>query len=171
MNGLTFILGLLILGGAVAAVSLRNLVHCALASIGAFLGLAGMYLQLGAEFVGLVQILVYVGAVGILLVFAILLTRGGAAELRPLFSSSWRVGAAASVALALVLLSGIFKGGLGTSETSRPTPPPAMKDVGQRLMTEDVLSLEIMALLLTAASIGAIVLAMPEPHQKEEDRP
>ncbi len=171
MNGLTFILGLIILAGAVAAVSLRNLVHCALASIGAFLGLAGLYLQMGAEFVGLVQILVYVGAVGILLVFAILLTRGGGAELRPLFSSSWRFGAAAAAALALVLLSGIFKGNIGSSELSEPKPPPSMKEIGQRLMTEDVLSLEIMALLLTVASIGAIVMAMPEPKRKEEERP
>lgn len=171
MNGLTFILGLIILAGAVAAVSLRNLVHCALASIGAFLGLAGLYLQLGAEFVGLVQILVYVGAVGILLMFAILLTRGGGAELRPLFSPSWRFGAAAAAALALVLLSGIFKGNIGTSETPEPKPTPSMKEIGQRLMTEDVLSLEIMALLLTAASIGAIVMAMPEASRKEEDRP
>src|SRR5437762_2664228 len=61
---------------AVAALTLRHLVHCALSLALTFLGLAGLYLQLGAQFIGLAQVLVYVGAVAILIVFAILLTRG-----------------------------------------------------------------------------------------------
>src|SRR6267378_1008398 len=63
-------------GSAIAAVSLRNLVHCALSLVVTFAGLAALFLQLNAEFVGFAQILVYVGAVAILIVFAILLTRG-----------------------------------------------------------------------------------------------
>src|SRR5262245_29650690 len=63
-------------GSAIAAMTLRNLVHCALCLALMFAGLAGVFLQLNAEFVGLVQILVYVGAVAVLIVFAILLTRG-----------------------------------------------------------------------------------------------
>src|SRR2546425_4676159 len=63
-------------GSAIAAMSLRNLVHCALSLVLTFAGLAGLFLHLNAEFVGLAQILVYVGAVSILIVFAILLTRG-----------------------------------------------------------------------------------------------
>ncbi len=170
MSAMTLLLGILVLTGAVAALSLRNLVHCAFASMGSFLGLAGLYLYMGAEFVGLVQILVYVGAVGILFVFAILLTRGGGVEDRPLFSTSWLCGAGVAGVLALVLLSGLFKGATLT-EPSASHPPPTLKEVGQRLMVEDVLALEIMALLLTAASIGAIVIAMPEPSRKEEDPP
>src|SRR5688572_9688447 len=72
-----YVLAILTAGSAVAAMSLRNLVHCGLCLIGTFVGLAALYLQLNAEFVGFAQILVYAGAVGILLVFAILLTRGG----------------------------------------------------------------------------------------------
>ena len=67
---------MLTLASAVAAMSLRNLVHCALALTVTFAGLAAFYLQLDAQFVGFAQILVYVGAVAILIVFAILLTRG-----------------------------------------------------------------------------------------------
>src|SRR5216110_977453 len=86
-NGLTMlgtfiILGLLTLAGAVAAMSLRNLVHCALALTVAFAGLAALYLQLDAQFVGFAQILVYIGAVAILIVFALLLTRGSDIGLR-----------------------------------------------------------------------------------------
>ena len=83
------ILAALTLSSAVAALCLRNLVHCALCVAGAFVGLAAIYLQLDAEFVGFAQILVYVGAVAILILFAVLLTRG--AEIKsgaPTFSRS-----------------------------------------------------------------------------------
>src|SRR5687767_5354140 len=63
-----------------AALSFRNPVHCALCLVLAFAGLAAFYLQLGAEFVGFAQILVYIGAVAILIVFAILLTRTSEVE-------------------------------------------------------------------------------------------
>src|ERR1700760_3876671 len=66
----------LTIAGAVAAAVLRNLVHCALSLTVTFAGLALMYLELGAQFAGFAQILVYIGAVAILVVFAILLTRG-----------------------------------------------------------------------------------------------
>ena len=70
------IIAVLTLASAVAAMSLRNLVHCALMLMVTFAGLAAFYLQLDAQFVGFAQILIYIGAVAILIVFAILLTRG-----------------------------------------------------------------------------------------------
>src|SRR6266568_364220 len=70
------LIAMVTLGGAIAAMRLRNLVHCALCLVVAFGGLAAVFLQLDAQFVGLAQILVYIGAVAILIVFAILLTRG-----------------------------------------------------------------------------------------------
>src|SRR5437588_12761389 len=63
------------LTGALAAACLRKLIHAALCLVLAFLGLAAFYFFLGAEFVGLVQVFVYVGAVAVLIVFTILLTR------------------------------------------------------------------------------------------------
>src|SRR5256885_6582976 len=87
------------IASAVAAMSLRNLVHCALALTVAFAGLAAAYLQLGAQFVGFTQILVYVGAVAILIVFAILLTRGSEPQQQPILSPGW--------------LAGVFAAGLG----------------------------------------------------------
>src|ERR1700716_4241481 len=88
MNAVFAILALLTLAGAVAAMSLRNLVHCALSLTVALAGLAALYLQLGAQFVGFAQILVYIGAVAILIVFAILLTRGSEPSPHPLTASS-----------------------------------------------------------------------------------
>ena len=83
------IITLVTLAGAIAAMSLRNLVHCALALALTFAGLAALYLQLDAQFVGLAQILIYIGAVAILIVFAILLTRSIEPLEKPVFSASW----------------------------------------------------------------------------------
>ena len=76
MSSVFWILAALTVLGALAAVMLKNTVHCALALTVAFAGLALLFLQLDAQFAGFAQILVYVGAVAILVVFAILLTRG-----------------------------------------------------------------------------------------------
>ena len=77
------ILAAVTLAGAWAAMTLRGLVHCALALAVAFAGIGALYLNLGAQFLGLAQLLVYVGAVAVLIVFVILLTRGGDADLPP----------------------------------------------------------------------------------------
>ena len=77
MSTLLIITALVTLFAAVAAMSLRNLVHCALMLAVSFSGVAALYLQLNAEFVAFTEILVYVGAVAILIVMAILLTRSG----------------------------------------------------------------------------------------------
>src|SRR6204780_4579406 len=94
------IIAALTLVSAIAAMSLRNLVHCALCLAVTFAGLAALYLQLGAPFVGWAQILVYIGAVAILIVFAILLTRSSEARPEPILSAGWAVG----VAIAVVVL-------------------------------------------------------------------
>src|SRR5512139_2989417 len=97
MTLLFFFAGMLTLAGAVAALSLRNLIHCALAAVGAFLGLALLSVDLGAPFVGLAQILVNVGAVAILILMAILLTRGGETPSRSVQPGSLASGLAVAV--------------------------------------------------------------------------
>src|SRR2546422_1898785 len=97
------IIALLTIASAIAAMTLRNLVHCALALTVSFAGLAAFYLQLDAQFVGFAQVLVYIGAVAILIVFAILLTRGGGQPEQTLFSG----GAKAGVAIALAVFAAI----------------------------------------------------------------
>src|SRR5438132_13762739 len=90
-------LALITVASALAALSLRNLIHCALALTVTFAGLAAFYLQLDAQFVGFAQILVYIGAVAILIVFAILLTRGSEQPQQGIFSRSWLIGIAIAV--------------------------------------------------------------------------
>ncbi len=155
------ILAILTIAGAVAAMSMRNLVHCALALVVAFVGLAGFYLQLDAQFVGLAQILVYVGAVAILIVFAILLTRSGEPVRQGSFSSSWLAGLAVAV-----VVFGVLAWAIVNSSASRQEPPPqpevTIRQIGDALMNRFVLPLEVVGLLLTAALIGAVIIAMKE---------
>ena len=163
MSTLVFVLiSALTLGGAIAAVSLRNLVHCALALTLAFAGLAGLYLKLAAQFVGFAQILVYIGAVAILIVFAILLTRGAEPVSQSAFSASWVWGAVVALSVFAVLSSMVLSS-KALLRAANPPPQMTVRQIGDQLMTKYILPLEVLGLLLTAALIGAVVIAMREP--------
>src|SRR5688572_14155444 len=144
---------------ALAAMSLRNLVHCALCLALTFLGVAGLFLQLNAGFLAFAQILVYVGAVAILIVFAILLTRG-AEQPQEKWSSGLLLSIPLAIVVAAILLNAIFSTALVAD--ARSDIPPAVRDLGIALMTSHVIPLEIIGLLLTVALLGAVVLALPE---------
>ena len=160
------IFAILTVAGAVAALSLRNLVHSVLALTLAFAGLAAVYLLLGAQFIGLAQILVYVGAIAILIVFAILLTRDAGATPQSIISSA-RIGSG-TVVLAVF---GILAWAIRHSTTSQweipPQPETSIQQIGNAMMLRFALPLEIIGLLLTVALIGAVTIAMRE---KEETR-
>jgi len=151
---------ILTVAGALAAALLKNLVHCALSLTVTFAGLALLYLQLDAQFAGFSQILVYIGAVAILVVFAILLTRGsGIPEYRS-YSSSWLAGVAIAAGV-FALLAWAVVTSLPASPASA-APQVSVQQIGQALMSGYVLPLEIVAVLLTVALIGAVIVAMPE---------
>jgi NADH-quinone oxidoreductase subunit J len=158
-----FILAALTLASAVAAMSLRNLVHCALSLIVTFGGLAAFYLQLNAQFVGFAQILVYIGAVAILVVFAILLTGRGEAG-TTVFSPSWLIGAAVA-ALVFGALAAAILGSKAIVQKISPPHSATVKQIGDELMSRYVLPLEVLGLLLTAALLGAVIIALQERRE------
>jgi len=150
-------------GGALAAVLLKNLVHAALAVTIAFLGMALMFLCLDAQFAGFAQILVYVGAVAILVVFAILLTKGSEVPIEGVFSKSWFAGLAIAAGVFALLAWAVLRSA-GSLPDAAAAPEVTVKDIGNALMSRYVLPLEIVAVLLTAALLGAVIIAM---HEKE----
>ncbi len=156
-----FILGVLTIAGAAAALTLRNLVHCVLALILAFAGLAGLYLELAAQFVGFAQILVYVGAVAILVVFAILLTRGADPASQPIVSASW-IGSALVSAVVFGILVGTISSTSAIRHGLSPQPQVTVSQIGNTLMSGYALPLEVIGLLLTVALLGAVTIAMQE---------
>jgi len=148
-----------ILIGAAAAMAARNLVHCGLCGAAAFAGLAAAFLHLRAEFVGFAQLLVYVGAVAILIVIALMLTRNFDARPGTLWFAPWTLG----VAIALLVAGAIVSAVLGSGVAARapaPVPLTTVRDLGELLMTRYVVALEVVGLLLTAALIGAAILAL-----------
>ena len=158
------ILSALTVAFAVGAMTFRNLVHCALCLAGAFGGIALLYLQLNAEFIGFAQILVYVGAVTILIVFAMLLTRNisGVHELRAL--GNWISG----IGVALLTTGALVFAAVNSSIAQNAPPATAAlpaRALGERLMSQYVLPLEVLGLLLTAAMLGAVVIALKEPGE------
>jgi NADH:ubiquinone oxidoreductase subunit 6 (subunit J) len=164
-----FIAGLSV-AGALAAVLLKNTVHCALALTLAFAGLALLFLQLDAQFAGFAQILVYIGAVAILVVFAILLTRGSETPQDTVYSRNPLVGLATAAAIFAVSGWAVLHSSQalpGSASSPAPKPEVTVMDIGNALMGRYVLPLEIVALLLTAALIGAVIVAM---HEKEAAR-
>jgi NADH-quinone oxidoreductase subunit J len=152
---------------AAAAMSLRNLVHCALSFVGVFAGLAAMYLQLDAQFVGFAQILVYVGAIAILIVFAILLTRSGETPNQAVIAPGWPAGIAVS-AIVFTLLGWSVLSSKALPQGNAEAPAVTVKNIGDVLMNKYVLPLEVIGLLLTAAMIGAVVIALRETNTKME---
>jgi NADH-quinone oxidoreductase subunit J len=159
------ILAALTLTSAVAVFCFRQLVHCAFALVLTFFGLAGLYILLGAEFIGLAQVLVYVGAVAILIVFALLITQSLATENRR-FDKKWWLG----LGIALLVLFGLGGALIGTSQFKKPSAqkpaPLKVRTLGEKMMLEYLPAVEVLGLLLTAALIGAAIIASPA-HKEE----
>lgn len=166
MSPVFYVLSAITLAGGLAAVLLKNLVHCALAVTIAFAGLAFLFLSLDAQFAGFAQILVYIGAVAILVVFAILLTRGHDAPVDTIFSRTWAIGLMVAAAVFAVLGATVLASVSALPHESA-VPTINVHDIGVALVGRYVLPLEIVALLLTAATIGAVIVAM---HEKEKTR-
>ena len=158
MNSVAFlVIAIITLSGALAAATLRKLIHAALCLVIAFVGLAASFFLLGAEFVGLVQVFVYVGAVAVLIVFTILLTRR---EVNGTRGINW-----GGAVVALAVFGGLLWTILKTKLLAIPAPqiePLTVKRIGQALMTDYIWPLQCVGLLLTAALIGGLILVMEE---------
>src|SRR6266404_3510337 len=158
MNSVAFlIIAIITLSGAFAAATLRKLIHAALCLVIAFVGLAAFFFLLGAEFVGLVQVFVYVGAVAVLIVFTILLTRRDA---DPPGKFNW-----GGVVVAIAVFAGLVWAILRTPMPATAVAPIealTVKRIGEMLMTDYVWPLQCVGILLTAALIGALILVMEE---------
>ncbi len=161
MDTAFLILSLITVLGALMAISLRNLVHCVLSLILFFLGIAGHYFLLRAEFLGIVQILIYIGAVAILILFAVMLTRNvtGTETPETALGGKWWVGVAVALLLAGVVINGIRHDATSAAGSDRPETV-AIARIGEGLVTEWVVPFELLAVLLTAALVGAVVIAL-----------
>lgn len=163
--GLAFwILSVVILGSAFMVVSLKNIFHCAIFLILALSGVAGIFILLNAEFLAAAQVLLYVGAVAILMVFAIMLTSDLASRKIIQTNQNALVAFLACVVF-LASLVWLIRASLGSgiwNFTEQMLPSDNVMTIGKLLMTKYMLPFEVVSVLLLAAMIGAIVLARRE---------
>lgn len=156
-TALFFLFAGFVVAAALVVVLGRNLVHSAIALIFTFFGVAALYVLLDAEFLAAVQVLLYIGGITVLLLFAIMLTSRLSARGMEIFNEQMIAGALVSGGILLVLLYGGWYG----IRPAGPPPPPldSTTSLGTMFLTTHVLPFEVASVLLLVAMVGAILLA------------
>lgn len=164
------LLGAVAVGAALLVVTTRQLVHAALWLVVAFGALAGCYLVLTAEFVAWVQVLIYVGAIVVLLLFGIMLTRAPVGRSTDLDSGNRVVAVIVAVATAAVLVAVVVEG-FRTAYADLQPGRGAAQPLGSSIFRTWVLPFEVLSILLLAALIGAIVISRTDIPPNGGSRP
>ncbi len=172
MTGVEVLFGLLsvvAVGSALLVVTTTRIVHAALWLVLALGSLAGCFLLLTAEFVAWVQVLIYVGAVVVLLLFALMLTRAPTGPSVELTGGNWWVALVVAVATAGVLISSVAAG-FGDERIDLDAASVGDgREIGDALFRSWVLPFEVLSLLLLAALVGAIVLSRRPTDEDQRD--
>lgn len=178
VQGLAFYLfAAILVASAVMVVAARNPVHSVLFLILAFFNAAGLFILIGAEFVAMILVIVYVGAVAVLFLFVVMMLDINFRELRSGFLQYLPVGVTVGVILlvelALVLGAWVFAPET-TTRIAAPTPPAEQitntRALGQLLYTDYVYLFQAAGLILLIAMVGAIVLTLQhKPNVKRQD--
>ena len=160
---ITFILvALFTLGSGFMVVTTRNLVHAALWLVSTLFGVAVTYTLLHANFLAVVQVVVYIGAIAILFIFAVMLTRKDIRDQGPQMNSGWWAGALIAVLVFAGLLL-LLQGWEGISTTAAEIPAgfDSISELGNALVSPNayVLPFEVASVLLVAALVGAVYVA------------
>jgi len=150
---LFILVGAVTLGAALMVVTARNLVHAALWLIVSFGGVAVFYAMLNAAFLAVAQVVIYIGAIAILLIFAIMMTRHITGEKTARFNTNQ--------VLALLLAIVLDWGGAATVAVPLDSRADPIRDLGVALVSPDgyVLAFELASILLLGALIGALMIA------------
>lgn len=152
-----FLIAALTLTAAFLTVLVRNIFHAALSLVGTFFGVAAIYLMLEAEFLAIVQVLVYIGAIAVLILFAVMLTRGLMKKDTISFNKQW---AWAALAVSTLFL-GMFILALQVPwlQSGTAVYMDTVPFLGQQLLTTYLLPFEVVSVLLLAALVGAFIIA------------
>jgi NADH-quinone oxidoreductase subunit J len=159
-DALFWILAAVMIGSALLVVTMRDIIRCGLAMIVCFGALAGIYVVIGAPLIAAAQVIVYIGAISVLILFAIMLTQTKDAPSRLVFQTQAVPAAIASVIIAVVIALAIA----ATDWGELATRVRVSTDVLSKLLFDQyVLPFEVVSVLLLAAVIGGVFLAKREP--------
>ena len=149
----------IMLGSGILVVTMKDIIRCGLAMIVCFGALAGLYVVVGAPLVAGAQVLVYIGAISVLVLFAIMLTQNKVAPARLVFQTQAVPAAIASAVLALVIALAVTATEWGALDERARN---ATQSVAKALFDNYVLPFELVSVLLLAAVVGGIFLAKRE---------
>jgi len=152
-------LATLMLVSGLAVVTMRDIIRCGLAMIVCFLALAGIYVVAGAPLVAAAQVIVYIGAISVLILFAIMLTQSKDAPARLVFQTQAVPAAVAAVVLAVLIGLGVSSTDWGEASRRVRLATDALAGV---LFDQYVLPFEVVGVLLLAAVIGGVFIAKRE---------
>lgn len=158
-----------LLGGAMMMVLSRNIIRSGLFMVFSFLGLAGIYALAGATVVAAAQVLVYVGAISVLILFAVMLTQSKSGPARLVFQKQAGIAAVAAFVM-LVLLVGTVLYSAWPAQQATPTRAVA-REVALSIFNENLFAFEVVSLLLLAAVVGGIFLARKDDTPEENEQP
>ena len=163
-------LGTLMLVAGLAVVTMRDIIRCGLAMMVCFLALAGLYVTLGAPMVAAAQVIVHLGAISVLILFAIMLTQDKAAPSRLVFQTQAAPAAIAAVILAVLVAVAAYGTDWGAATDVVATTTDALAQFifgGDEPTRQYVLSFEAVSVLLLAAVVGGVFLAKREAGSRE----
>ena len=159
-DALFWILAAVMLGAALLVVTMRDIIRCGLAMIVSFMALAGIYVLMGAPLLGAAQVIVYIGAISVLILFAIMLTQTKDAPSRLVFQTQAVPAAIAAVIVAVLIALAVAATDWGELTERVRLATLTMSKV---LFEQFVFPFEIVSVLLLAAVIGGVFLAKREP--------
>jgi NADH-quinone oxidoreductase subunit J len=159
-DALFWIFAAILIGSGLLVVTMKDIIRCGLAMIVCFGALAGIYVLLGSPLIGAAQVIVYIGAISVLILFAIMLTQTKDAPARLVFQTQAGAAAVASVLIAVLIA-------LAVAATDWGEVPErirlATSELATVLFRDFILSFEVVSVLLLAAVIGGVFLAKREP--------
>jgi NADH-quinone oxidoreductase subunit J len=156
--------------GAIRVVTTKNVVHAALFLVVTLGGSAAVFLLLGAEFVAWTVVLVYIGAIVVLFLFGIMITRAPMGyETKLSHPLRVRIGAALASGALFLLIGGSMLDAYGGDKLPPPADATRAGDIGQSIFERFVIPFEVVSFVLLAALIGGIVLARRDPSVEEQE--
>jgi NADH-quinone oxidoreductase subunit J len=160
------VLGLIALAGGVLLLNLKQVVHMVLAMVATFLSIAGIYILLTAEFLGVVQILIYSGAITIMMLFGIMLTQHRDVENRKLPWARKAPALLGVIAFGAAVYYGIYN--LEFPQVDAELYVNNVEQIGMAIYTKYIIPFELTSIVLLVALVGAIILAKRD-NEKEAD--
>ena len=159
-DALLWLLSAVMIGSALLVVTMRDIIRCGLAMIVCFLALAGIYVLMGVPLLGAAQVIVYIGAISVLILFAIMLTQTKDAPTRLVFQTQAGPASIAAIVVAILIALAVSATDWGKIERGARLGTEIMSRI---LFQQFLFPFEIVSVLLLAAVIGGVFLAKREP--------